>query len=228
MAYKISIVDDMYLDTEQRGRLESMGDVSIYEGVPSSSGQAIERIGNADIAILGWTNVTENMLNQMPNLKLISVWATGYDYVDVKAATQRRILITNVPGYAAQSVAEHAFALILALVRNLVKADTHVRSGKYSWQDFRGIELKGKTLGVIGTGAIGGQVVHLGKCFGMRVIAFTAHPSLERAEKLGVEYVELDDLLRQSDFLSLHLPLTPGTSRMLSSREFLLMKPQPS
>lgn len=225
MVYKIAVIDDVFMDGEQRERLRNMGDLSVYEGMSPSHEKAIERIENADIIICGWTDITEDILSKVANLKFVAIWATGYDYVDLEAATKRGILVTNVPGYAAQSVAEHTFALMFALVKNLIMADAHVRSGKYSWQEFRGIEIKGKTLGVIGTGAIGAQVARIGKCFGMQVIAYTVHPSPDRANKLGVEYVELDELLRQSDFITLHVPLVSTTKQMLSAREFSLMKP---
>jgi len=222
--FKITVIDDMFLSSSQSDMIEKMGETKIFSGVPESKKEAMNRISNSNIITVGWTNISDDMLKELPNLKLISVWASGYDYIDVISAKKRGVLVTNIPGYAAESVAEHTFTLIFALAKNLIKANSHVRSGEYQWKKFCGVELNSKTIGIIGTGSIGSKVAQIANCFGMRVIAYTKKPSEERANKLNLEYVELEYLLKTSDIVTLHLPLTDSTSEMFTMNEFKLMK----
>ncbi|MGA2916593.1 MAG: NAD(P)-dependent oxidoreductase [Sedimentisphaerales bacterium] len=221
---KIVVLDDVYLTKNHIEKLQKLGDVRIFKDNPSSEEETLQRLGDTEIAIVGWTNITETIIQKLPKLRMISVWATGYDYIDLKAATKNGIVVTNVPAYASESVAEHVFALILSVIRQIPQADKHVREGGYDWKQFQGIELAGKVLGVIGTGAIGRRVAEIGKCLGMKVIAVTAHPSKERAQKLGVKYVDFDTLLRESDVISVNVPLTSETDRLFNEEAFDKMK----
>ncbi|MBO3803546.1 MAG: hydroxyacid dehydrogenase, partial [Candidatus Brockarchaeota archaeon] len=147
------------------------------------------------------------------------------DNVDLDAATERGIVVTYTPGANAVSVAEHAFALLLALVRKVTSADRSVREGEGKGQEFEGVELAGKTMGVIGLGAIGSRVAKRAIAFEMRVVAHDPYVDPEKASSLGVELVDLDTLLRRSDVVSLHAALTERTKHLISRREIGLLKP---
>ncbi len=221
---KICVLDAISMSEAQVNRLRSLGEVSFYQELASSDSEILARASGCDIILLGWTKLSAEVMNQLPDLKMISLWATGTDYIDLPGATARNIVVTNVPGYAASAVAELSIGLALALYRNILGADRHVRSGDYDWKQFQGCQLEGKTIGIIGTGAIGSRVARLAHGFGMKVIAHTAHPSPERARLLGLEYLNLATLLRESDILSLHLSLTDSTRHLLGSSQLEMMK----
>ena len=158
---------------------------------------------------------------------MISIWATGYDNVDVEAATRLGIRIAHVPGYATEAVAELCFGLMLAVVRRILPADRDVRHEKQlNWNRFQGMELKGKILGLLGTGAIGARVAEIAHAFGMKLIAYDPVPRRGLAESFQIQYLPLPEVLRRSDILSLHLPLTPKTKGFFSAEEFAQMNPR--
>lgn len=163
-----------------------------------------------------------------PQLKIISNYAVGFDNVDVKAATDRQIVITNTPSEEVnEGVAEHTWALILSLVRRIVEADEVVRRGGYKgWEAdiFLGPTLKGKTLGIVGLGRIGSMVAKKAKGFEMNVLYNKREPDPEVEKELGVVYASLEDLLSQSDIVSLHVPLTDETRHMINSSSIAKMK----
>ena len=183
-----------------------------------------ERVSAADIVIVGWSDLTRDVINSARKLKMISIWATTCHYADRKAVKERGIVVTHVPGYATEAVAEHTFALMLAAVRKLPLADVHVRGGGFDWRPFGGVELFGKTLGIIGTGAIGCRVAEIAKAFRMRVLAYDKYPNLKRCAELGMTYVSLERLLSESDFVTVHVTLTPETEGLIGRREFEFMK----
>lgn len=220
----IAVIDIVSLDDADIKRLKSIGKLSIFRNMPKTEDEIALRIGENEIVITGGSHITKKVIERSKKLKMISIWATGYNNVDVEFAAKRGIVVTNVPGYSKQAVAEHTFALIFSLIRKIPQADKYVKEGKWSRKNFKAMELKGKTIGIIGTGNIGGCVAKLAHCFGMKVIAFTKHPSLSRAKKLGLEYVTLDKLLKSSDIVTIHVSLNPETEKMLSKREFAIMK----
>jgi D-3-phosphoglycerate dehydrogenase len=146
------------------------------------------------------------------------VWGTGTDHVDLAAATRHGVTVTNTPGVSAISIAEHALALLLAAARHIPQMDASTRRGE--WARGQSVELRGKTCGIIGLGAIGRQFARLAGAVGMRVIAWTMHPK----PLPGVELVELDELYRTSDVVSVHLRLSPETAGFVGARQFALMK----
>ena len=221
---KIVVVDHVYLEEGHIEKLRSIGDVEIFKGMPKNSEELKRRIGDADIAIVGWSHLTEEILKAVEKLKMVSIWATTCHYVDLKTARERKIVVTHVPGYATEAVAEHVFALLLAAARKLLLADKHVRRGEFDWRPFRGLELAGRTIGVIGTGAIGCRVAEIAKAFKMRILAFDKYPNFERAEEIGMKYVDLQTLLRESDVITLHVPLTPETEGLIGKSDIDLMK----
>jgi phosphoglycerate dehydrogenase-like enzyme len=155
---------------------------------------------------------------------MIAIWATTCHYADLEAARQKGILVTHVPSYATESVAEYAVALLLAAVRKITLADKHVRKGEFDYRPFEGRELAGKTLGLIGTGAIGLRVAEIARALKMEVIGYDKYPNLERAKEIGFKYVDLKALLSQSDVISVHVTLNPETDRMIGKAEIALMK----
>lgn len=148
----------------------------------------------------------------------------GVDNVDVKAATERGIMVINAPESTSITVAEHSIGLMLALARKISIADRSVKEGKWEKNRFMGIELNGKTLGIIGMGRIGSQVVVRTKAFGMDILVYDPYISREAAEEMGVTVTDLETLLRESDIVTIHVPLTPETRHLISDDEFKLMK----
>ena len=221
---KIVISEPIYLNDEYRGRLKAMGDLRDYDSVPASDEEFVRRIRDAEIVIAGRYGFSAESINKAPTLRMIALWQTGYDNVDLPAATSRGIVVSNVHNYAFDTVAEFAFALALNLLRKVDKADMNLRRGMFDWRRYVGKELMGKTLGVIGLGSIGRRVAQIAHGFNMKVLSVTAHPSPERAVELGIKFVDLDTLLAESDIVSLHVPLTPKTEHMLSTSDLARMK----
>jgi D-3-phosphoglycerate dehydrogenase len=221
---KIVIVDHIYLEEEHIKKLRSLSDLEIFEEPPKKPDELKERIRAADIVIVGWTNLTKNIIDSAKKLKMISIWATTCHYVDLEAARERGIVVTHVPGYATEAVAEHAFALLLAAIRRLPSADKHVRTGDFDWRPFGGSELAGKTLGIIGTGAIGCRVAEIAKAFKMQILGYDKYPNLKKVEEIGMKYVDLYTLLKESDFITLHVTLTSETEGLIGKKEIEAMK----
>jgi D-3-phosphoglycerate dehydrogenase len=221
---KIAVVDHVYLEEQHIKKLQSIGDVEIFEDLPKTPDELKERIKEADIVIVGWSHLTENVIKSAEKLKMVSIHATTCHYVDLEAAKKRGIVVTHVPGYATEAVAEHVFASLLASIRKLLLADKHVRIGEFDWRPFGGIELAGKTLGVIGTGAIGCRVAEIGRAFKMQILAFDKYPNIKKAEEIGMRYVDLYTLLKESDIVTLHVPLTAETEGLIGRKEIETMK----
>jgi phosphoglycerate dehydrogenase-like enzyme len=201
--------------------LHQIAEVQHFDTLPNSEDRLMDRVRDADIVITirSSSRFTEELFQTCPRVRLVSIWGTGTDNVDLIAAQRHGVTITNTPGVSATSIAEHALALMLAVARRIPGQDGAVRNG--SWPRGSSMELFGKTLGIIGLGAIGRRFAQLGQAIGMRVIAWTMHPNPE----LGFELVEFEQLLRMSDVISLHLRLSPETRGMIGAREFGLMKP---
>ncbi|MBO1905471.1 hydroxyacid dehydrogenase [Microvirga sp. 3-52] len=165
-----------------------------------------------------------DMLRRFPNLRLVATRSTGFDHVDREFCRTNGIVVCNVPGYGDVTVAEHVFALLLALGRHLTSAVERTRRGDFSQAGLRGFELSGKVLGVIGTGRIGRCAIRIARGFGMQVLAFDRYPDPEAAQALGFRYEEFDAVLRQADVVTLHVPATRQTTGLLSDREFGMMR----
>ncbi|WP_040777719.1 hydroxyacid dehydrogenase [Nocardia pneumoniae] len=165
-----------------------------------------------------------DVLERFPKLQLVATRSTGYDHIDLAYCAAHGITVSNVPDYGDSTVAEHVFALILGLARHLVDAAERTRRGGFSQAGLRGFELRGKTLGVIGTGRIGRRVIEIAGGFGMAVVATDLQPDHAVAERLGFRYADLDDTLAAADILTLHVPATTDTVHLISDREFDLMK----
>src|SRR6476646_5363431 len=169
--------------------------------------------------------VTADVLAKAPKLRVIGRAGVGVDNVDLNAATAAGVLVMNTPGGNAASVAEHALALMLAMARHIPQANASTRAGKWEKKKFLGNELRGKTLGVVGLGSIGREVVKRAKAFEMKVITHDPYVSPQSAAALEVPLLTLPELYKQSDYITLHVALTPETDHMLNADAFAQMKP---
>ena len=206
-------------------RLDPYADVVLYADRCPCAEEKLKRAGDADIIINSRGMVTwhAEILHQLPKLRLISTCSIGTDMIDLEAAKELGITVNNQPGRTAPVVAEQAFGLMLAIAKRASFFTESMRAGRWPRMDH--IYLHGKTLGIIGTGNIGAEMARLGGAIGMNVIAWTYHPSPERAEKLGVKFVGLDELLRTADVVSIHAKLTDDSRSLIGKPQFDLMKP---
>jgi D-3-phosphoglycerate dehydrogenase len=195
--------------------------VQVHASTPRTGGAGRPVAEGEAVNIRGRTRFTDEVLRACPKLRLVSIWGTGTDNVDLRAAAAHGITVTNTPGANAIAVAEHTLALMLAVAKQLVPADQAIRQG--GWPRNLVPQLRGKCLGIIGTGLIGREVAAMGLGLGMEVVAWTFHPDAGLAARLGFRYVRLEELLRTSDILSIHLR-QPETRHFLS-RERLVFKP---
>ena len=215
----------MIADSEHLARLADSLDLHVYRDRPASLAEQIERAVNAEFMINSRGSLTWSAadLAALPRLRMMSTCSIGVDSVDLIAAAKQGIVVSNVPARTAPVVAEHALALILATARRLAFLTAELKSGR--WISMDNIFLRGKTLGVIGTGAIGGETLKLARAIGMNVQAWTFHPTPARAAELDVTYVEFDELLATSDVVSLHVKLTDQSRHLIGRRELAAMKP---
>jgi glycerate dehydrogenase len=205
-----------------------LGRIRVHDRTPAS--RVVERAAGAACILTNKTPISADTIQQLPDLKYIGVLATGYNIVDVKAAHARGVIVSNIPTYGTASVAQHAFALILELTNHVQVHVDAVRAGEWStnpdWCFTRTplVELAEKTLGIVGFGRIGRQTAAIGHAFGMRIIAHDANETAPPPYG-GFRFTSLDDLLRESDVVSLHCPLFPATQGLINRRTLALMKP---
>jgi D-3-phosphoglycerate dehydrogenase len=185
-----------------------------------------QRIADAEgLIVRSETKVTAEVMDAAKALKVIGRAGVGVDNIDVPAATQRGIVVLNSPEGNTVAACEHTWALILGLARNVPDAVASLRQGEWKRSQFVGVELYGKTLGIIGLGKIGREVAKRARAFEMRVIAYDPFITVQQADRMGVELYELDDLLEKADFVTLHMPLTKDTQRLICKERFERMKP---
>ncbi|MBI4553827.1 MAG: glycerate dehydrogenase [Candidatus Latescibacteria bacterium] len=204
--------------------LEPYGEVIVYTDRPATLEEKIARTQDAEILInsRGIVKWPAEALRQLPKLRMITTCSIGTDMIDLPVARERGIIVCNQPGRTAPVVAEHAFGLMFALAKRSAFMTTSLKAGR--WPRMDNVFLQGKTLGIVGTGAIGAEMARLGRVVGLRVVAWTFHPSAEKAQQLGLRYVELDELLSASDVISLHVRLTDDSRWLIGRREFARMK----
>lgn len=207
-------------------RAQALGTVRVYtERGADAEHELARRIGSAKIAIniRAYARFTDAVLRSCPELRMISIWGTGTDNIDLAAAARRGVTVCNTAGVNAIAVAEHALALMLAVARKIPVIDREMRGG--AWPREMLVQLHGKTLGVFGAGAIGAHVARLGRAFGMTVLAWSARGDTARLEAMGLTPASKEDILRRADFISLHLRLTPATRAFIGRGEFAAMQP---
>lgn len=177
------------------------------------------------ISVFVQSKITKKVINAFPNLKMITVRATGFDNVDTKYARGKGIIVTNVPAYGSHTVAEFTFGLILSLSRKIHQAIAKVKEEvEFDHEGLKGFDLYGKTLGVIGTGKIGTNVIKIAKGFGMIILAYDTYPNKQLTESFECRYVPLDELLSNSDIVTIHVPANPETYHLINLNNILKMK----
>ena len=221
---KIAVMEPLGVEQEKFMQIarEAVGnDVEIvcYDTRTTDVEELVRRGRDADIIAIGNLPFPREVLEKCENVKMLAVAFTGLDHVDLKYCEERGIKVQNCAGYATTAVAELTFGLLLDLCRNIGKCDTAARNGGTK-AGLIGFELEGRTMGIVGTGAIGARVAKLADAFGMDVIAYSRTPG----KVAGVRYVSLEELLAQADVVSLHVPLTDETRGMIGAEELALMK----
>lgn len=176
------------------------------------------------LCIFVHSNITKKVISKLKKVKLIATMSTGYDHIDLRACRKNDILVCNVPSYGENTVAEHAMALLLAHARNIVESVERTRRANFDIEGLRCFDLKGKTIGVLGTGNIGSHMCKYCKAFEMDVLAHDKYPNKRLADELGFKYVSKAELYRKSDIISLHLPLLPSTRHMIDIKAVGSMK----
>lgn len=196
-----------------------------HNGAPASEEEWLARTAGADGIVLLW-DIPDRVLRETPSLRAVSWVGTGVGaFVNVPLATSLGIAVCNTPGYGDNAVGEHTLGMMLALARNTVALDKALHAGHWPREEVRGIELAGKTAGIVGLGGIGTRVARLCTALDMRVLAWTAHPTPERLARASAEYTDLPDLFARSDFVSLHLALTPETAGIISAELLGRLRP---
>ena len=207
--------------------LAALGELTVYDRTPADL--VVSRIGDAEIVYTNKTPLTRQTLSACPALKFIGVLATGYNIVDIEAARERGIVVTNVPTYGTAAVAQFAIAMLLEICHHYAHHSEAVHAGRWEnspdwcFWDYPLIELAGKTMGIIGYGRIGQATGRIARAMGMRILAFDAHPD-PSLESEDCRYVELDELLANSDVIALHCPLFPETEGIINKDTIAKMK----
>ncbi|NNF00634.1 MAG: phosphoglycerate dehydrogenase [Pyrinomonadaceae bacterium] len=219
---KVFIADDV--NDEKLAPLSEAG-IEVVKEIKLSPEELIKRLKDADgVIVRSATKITAEVMDNVDKLRAIGRAGVGVDNIDVKAATKRGIVVMNAPDGNTITTAEHTFAILVSLARNVPQAHSKLQSGTWDKKSFVGVELFGKTLGVIGLGRIGKHVVKIAKGFGMSVFAFDPFVSEENASELGIEIGTLDEVLKNADFLTIHTPVTEGTRGIIGKDAFSKMK----
>ena len=217
---KVLVTDG--LEAEAVAKLKAKHEVDVIEATPQ---QLLDIIGGYEAVIVrGRTKVTADVIGKAAKLKVIARAGVGVDNIDVAAATKHRVPVVNAPTASTISVAELALAHMLALARHLPQAHASLKAGKWEKKAFEGTELLGKVLGLVGSGRIGAEVAKRASAFGMRVIAYDPYLTPTMAEERGFALTDLESLLLQSDFVSVHAALTDETRHMLGAKQLSLLK----
>ena len=221
----IVVVDSVMLGEDQLARLRKLGHLVVYDRPPADRTQLMIRISQAHVLLVSEAVLDRAMIEHAENLEMISLWSSGFDHVDVRAARERGIAVCHAPGCTTDAIAEHTIAVALYFLHKLGEADRHVRGGEYAWDRFITSELRAQTFGVIGLGRVGTQVAQRARLLGSKVLAHTRSP--QKAEEVGAVAVDLETLLRQSDIITVNLSLVPETEFAIAAPQFELMSRQP-
>lgn len=226
---KIIILDGY---TENPGDLtwdgfKALGELTVYDRTPPE--QTTERIGDAEIVITNKTVISKQVFDACPGIKYVGVLATGYNVVDVAAAKEKGVTVTNIPTYGTTAVAQYVFALLLEICHHVWAHSESVKAGEWTgrkdfcYWNYPLMELAGKTMGIIGFGRIGRNTAKIAQAFGMKVLAVDEHHD-GTVESETLKYTDLDGLLKESDVISLHCPLFPSTQGIVNSKTLAKMK----
>jgi len=185
----------------------------------------LHEAANADYLVsFIYSDLSHQVLDHLRNLKGIATMSVGTDHIDLELAESCSMVVSNVPNYGPNTVAEHTTALLLAMSRKIVESIERTKDGVYEYGGLTGWDLMGRTLGVVGTGKIGAHVTRIASGLGMKLVGYDPHPNTELTEKYGLEYKTLPELLKVCDVITLHVPLTPENKHMLAAEQFKLMK----
>ena len=176
------------------------------------------------ISVFIYSSLDKEALEQLPSLKFIATRSTGYDHIDLEYCRKKGVLVSNVPAYGENTVAEHVFALLFTLSHRILEAVERTRKGNFSPRGLRGFDLRGKTIGIIGTGHIGQHVIRMANGFEMKVIAYDINPDYNLQAKLGFQYTDFNTLLQTADIISLHIPGGENTRHLIDEKAISLMK----
>ena len=222
MTRKIVVLTDESIGAEARARLAPLFDVRALPGQYPAEKVLVEACAGASAILARLATVTRGVIEAAPQLRIVSRHGVGVDAVDLEAATEHGVVVTTTGAANAAAVAEYAFALLLALARKVPAADAAMRLGQWSRDPLVGAELDGKTLGIVGIGAVGRRVARQAQGFGMRVVAYD--PLTAQAPIAGVETMDLASLLAEADIVTLHLRLSAATSRLIDAQALATMK----
>ena len=213
----------LQVDSEDQARVaKRFPDATVIEGVPKDIVEACKDAGVVSAFIgIDWN---AELLKQLPNLKLLSTRSVGYNHIDLAYCSENGIAVCNVPDYGSHVIAEHVFALLLAKLRHISEADDKVESGQFDYHGLRGVSLRDKTIGIMGTGKIGRKVAQIAHGFGMNILAADRCRTIELEDLLRVQYVEPEELFARSHIITLHMPATDETKHMINAEAFLNMK----
>jgi D-lactate dehydrogenase len=231
MAYEDNILACYDVTPQERTNLEPLFDERLPGAtilwhqeplLPETVHDEDERVRALSVFI--HSRVTAETLRHFPALRGIATRSTGFDHIDLTACRERNVMVSNVPRYGENTVAEHTFALILDLSRNIHKAYARTTAGDFNLDGLIGFDLKGRTLGVIGVGSIGLHVIRIARAFGMRVLAYDVHPNPLIAEVLDFSHASLEDTLAGADIITLHAPANPSTFHLINRERLAMMK----
>jgi glycerate dehydrogenase len=210
---------------------EELGKVTMYDRTPYEEEEIVKRIGEAEVVLTNKVPITASIMDRCPNMKYVGVTATGYNVVDVRAAAERNVIVTNAPGYATDAVAEFVFAMLLHMTRQVSLCSESVHRGDWcNSEDFCYLpgpqtSLGNKTMGLIGYGQIGKRTAEIAQAFGMNILVYTRHPKKEE-ETRQLTFVSLEEVLTKADVVSLHCPLTEENKYLINETTLRQMKPE--
>lgn len=198
----------------------------LYLSKEKLTAETVQPAADAEIvSIFIGSKIGADLLAHFANLKLITTRSTGFDHIDLAACKAKNVVVSSVPGYGDNTVAEYAFGLLLSLTRKIYRAVDQIKETEsFSLEGLEGVDIKGKVMGIVGTGRIGKEAIRIARGFGMTVWAYDLYPDQEFAKANGVKYVSLEELLKNADAVSLHCPLTPQTEHLINKENVKLFK----
>lgn len=218
VCFEINVSDQDFFKQNLTGH-----EVSFVDG-PLSEETVDKAQGAEAVVVFIYSSLTKEILDKLLNLRFIATMSTGYDHIDLEECKSRNILVSNVPSYGEVTVAEHTFALILAVSRRIIESYERVKSGYFSPDGLTGFDLNNKTIGVVGVGSIGKNVIKIAKGFGMNVLGYKRSPDPDLEKELGFKIVSLEELLSSSDIVTLHLPYSQETHHLMDEEKFTILK----
>lgn len=217
----------IFLDIEETDRplVREHFPHAVFADASLRDGKLVEAcIDAAVVSCFITTSFPRSVIEKLPKLKLLCTRSVGFDHIDIEACREKNITVCNVPDYGSHVIAEHVFALLLSTLRHIREGDDRVESGTFDYHGLRGMALKGKTIGILGTGKIGRKVAKIAHGYEMRILATDQCRTVELETELGVQYVSFEELLKQSDILTLHIPAIKETEHLLNAAAFSQMK----